>query len=83
MPPIDFARDEVLLAATGARSSTGYGIHIESISDERSRIVVRVRETTPSLGQRVDARVTYPYVLATIPRSDKRVHFVWLGRPSP
>lgn len=81
VPPIDFARDEVLLAATGARSSTGYAVHIDSISDERSRIVVRVRETTPSLGQRVDARVTYPYVLATIPRSDKRVHFIWLGRP--
>ena len=81
VPPIDFARDEVLLAAIGARSSTGYGVHIESISDERSRIVVRVRETTPSLGEHVQARVTYPYVLATIPRSDKRVHFVWLGRP--
>lgn len=81
MPPIDFGRDEALLAAVGARSSTGYSVHIVSVSDERARIVVRVREVTPSLGQSVEARVTYPYLLATIPQSAKRVHFVWLGRP--
>ena len=81
LPAIDFARDEALLAAVGARSSTGYSVRIESVSSERSRIVVRVREVTPSLGQHVSPRVTYPYLLATIPRSPKRVRFVWLGRP--
>jgi hypothetical protein len=81
LPPIDFTRDEALLAGVGARSSTGYSVHIVSVSDQRARIVVRVRETAPSLGQRVIARVTYPYAMATIPQSTKRVHFVWLGRP--
>jgi len=81
LPPIDFTRDEALLAAVGARSSTGYSVRIESVSDERSRVVVRVREVTPSLGDRVAARVTYPYLLATIPQSPKQVRFVWLGRP--
>jgi len=81
LPPIDFGREEALLAAVGARSSTGYSVRIESVSDERSRIVVRVREVTPSLGDRVTARVTYPYLLATIPQSPKHVRFVWLGRP--
>jgi hypothetical protein len=81
VPPVDFARDEVLLAAVGARSSTGYGVRVSSVSEERVRIVVRVREVTPSLGRPVAARVTYPYLLATIPQSAKRVHFVWLGRP--
>ena len=81
LPSVDFSRDEVLLAAVGARSSTGYSVRIESVSDQRSRIVVRVREVTPSLGQPVAARVTYPYLLATIPQSPKRVHFIWLGRP--
>ena len=70
-----------MLAGVGARSSTGYSVRIESVSDERSRIVVRVRELTPSLGDQVTARVTYPYLLATIPQSPKRVRFVWLGRP--
>ena len=81
LPTIDFTREEALLAAVGARSSTGYSVRIESVSEQRSRIVVRVREVTPSLGQHVTARVTYPYVLATIPQSPKRVHFIWLGRP--
>ncbi len=71
----------MLLAAVGARSSTGYSVRIESVSDQRSRIVVRVREVTPSLGDPVVARVTHPYVLATIPQSPKHVHFIWLGRP--
>ena len=81
LPPIDFAREEVLLAAVGARSSTGYSVRIASATEQRSRIVVRVREVAPSLGQPVKDRVTYPYLLATIPQSPKRVHFVWLGRP--
>ena len=81
VPPVDFSRDEVLLAAAGARSSTGYSVHIESISEQRSRIVVRVREVTPAPGDHVVARVTYPYALATIKQSPKRVHFIWLGRP--
>ena len=81
LPPIDFTRDEALLAGGGARSSTGYSVRIESVSDERSRIVVRVREMTPSLADHVTARVTYPYLLATIPQSPKHVRFVWLGRP--
>ena len=81
LPAVDFTRDEVLLAAVGARSSTGYSVRIESISDQRSRIVVRVREVTPALGDPVVAKVTYPYALATIPLSPKRVRFIWLGRP--
>ena len=56
MPAVDFSRDEILLAAVGARSSTGYSVRIESVSDERSRIVVRVHEVTPSLGDHVVAR---------------------------
>ena len=81
LPPLDFDRNEVLLAAVGARSSGGYSVRIASATEQRSRIVVRVREMTPSLGQPVEARVTYPYLLATIPQSPKRVHFIWLGRP--
>jgi PrcB C-terminal len=81
VPAVDFSKDEVLLAAVGARSSTGYSVHVESVSEQRSRIVVRVREVTPSLGDHVVAKVTYPYVLATIPQSQKHVHFIWLGRP--
>ena len=45
------------------------------------RIVVTVRERTPSLGQPVTAKVTYPFRLITVPRSDKHLRLKWLGRP--
>jgi hypothetical protein len=81
IPPIDFAQREVYLVAAGPRSSTGYDLRIVRVQDEGDHIVVVVRERTPSLGDPVKARVTYPFRLITIPRSDKPVKLKWLGRP--
>lgn len=80
-PRIDFRRREAVLLATGPRSSTGYAVDVESVREERGRIVVRVRERTPSLGDPVAARVTYPYRLITLPRRNKPVEIIWEGRP--
>jgi hypothetical protein len=80
-PRIDFRRREAVLLATGPRSSTGYAVEIESVREERRRIVVRIRERTPSLGDPVVARVTYPYRLITLPRRNKPVYLIWEGRP--
>jgi PrcB C-terminal len=81
LPPIDFARREAYLVATGPRSSTGYQLKILRVVDTGSRIVVTVHERTPSLGEPVQARVTYPYRLITLPRSNKPVKLKWPGRP--
>jgi hypothetical protein len=81
LPRIDFRRREAVLLATGPRSSTGYAVEVESVSEERGRVVVQVRERTPSLGDPVAARVTYPYRLITLPRRDKPVEIIWKGRP--
>jgi hypothetical protein len=70
---------ERILVSPGPRSSTGYGVEVVSVTEERKRILLRVRETTPSLGDRVDARVTYPYRLIEIPRTRKHVAIDWLG----
>jgi hypothetical protein len=80
-PRIDFSRDLALLVAAGPRSSTGYAVKIAQVTEERGRVVVEVRERTPGLRDRVRARVTYPYVFVTLPRTDKPVHVDWLGRP--
>jgi hypothetical protein len=80
-PPIDFRRREAVLLATGPRSSTGYAVKVESVREERGRIVIHVRERTPSLGDPVAARVTYPYRLITFPRRNKPVEIIWEGRP--
>jgi len=81
LPRIDFSRREAILVAAGPRSSTGYHLRILGVREVGSRIVVTVRERTPSLGQPVTAKVTYPFRLITVPRSDKHLRLKWLGRP--
>jgi PrcB C-terminal len=81
LPPVDFEEREVYLVAAGPRSSTGYDLRIVRVQEDDDRILVVVRERTPSLGDPVEARVTYPFRLIALPRSDKPVKLKWLGRP--
>ena len=81
LPQIDFSRRQAILVAAGPRSSTGYVLRVLGVRETDDQIVVRVRERTPSLGEPVAARVTYPFRLLTVPRSDKRLRLKWLGRP--
>ena len=70
---------ERVLISPGPRSSTGYGVRIARVVEQRQRILIDVREVTPRLGQAVQARVTYPYKLIEIPRTRKHVTIHWLG----
>jgi hypothetical protein len=79
-PPIDFAHRKAVLIAAGPRSSTGYSLKIVRVIAQRSRVLVVVRELTPSLRDRVAARVTYPYRLITIPRTSKPTALDFLDR---
>jgi hypothetical protein len=81
LPHIDFARREVYLVAAGPRSSTGYELEIVRVRDDGDHIVVVVHERTPTLGDPVQARVTYPFRLITLPRSTEPVKLKWPGRP--
>jgi len=79
-PPIDFHRRLAVLIAVGPRSSTGYALHVESVSERGDRIDVVVRERTPALGEHVQARLTYPYRLIALPATRKHVHVRYAGR---
>ena len=81
LPRIDFSRREAVLVAAGPRSSTGYVLHVLSVRQAGDRLVVTVRERTPSLGEPVTARVTYPFRLLSVPRTAKHLRLKWLGRP--
>jgi hypothetical protein len=81
LPRIDFSRQEVYLVAAGPRSSTGYELRIVRVQDQGDHIEVVVRERTPSLGDPVEARVTYPFRLIALPRTDEPVKLKWPGRP--
>jgi hypothetical protein len=70
---------ERILVSPGPRSSTGYRVEVVRVVEQRRQILLEVREATPRLGQRVQARVTYPYKLIEIPRTRKHVSLHWLG----
>jgi PrcB C-terminal len=80
LPPIDYSRQETFIVAAGPRSSTGYALRILKVEQKGGHVVVTVHERTPSLGEPVQARVTYPFLLLALD-SDKPVHLKWPGRP--
>jgi hypothetical protein len=70
-----------VLVASGPRSSDAYRLDIARVVEERGRVVVTVRERTPTLANPGHARVTYPYRLIVLPTRGKHVHVHWEGRP--
>jgi protease stability complex PrcB-like protein len=80
-PTIDFDRRDVVLVAVGPRSTTGYGLRVLSVVEERSRVVVTLREQTPSLSEPGSARITYPFRLITMRQTGKRKFIHIEGRP--
>jgi hypothetical protein len=81
LPRVDWSQEEVVVIALGPRSSTGYSLRILHVVERRRGIAVYAREQTPSLGDPVTARITYPYRALAIRRSGKRVSVKLQGRP--
>jgi len=78
-PRFDFTRRKLILVAAGPRSSTGYGVEVLSVREADGKITVRVRERSPTLDERVEARETHPYRLLSLP-AGKDVYVDWVGR---
>jgi hypothetical protein len=78
-PAVDFSTRQLLFVAPGPRSSTGYSVQVLSVREQEGKITVKVRERTPKLSDRVEARVTYPYRLLSLP-AGKNVYVDWVGR---
>jgi hypothetical protein len=79
VPQTDFSQRQLLLVSPGPRSSTGYQVEVLSVTEQGGEITVHVRERTPALADRVEARVTHPYRLLSLP-AGKDVAVDWLGR---
>lgn len=78
---LDFGGRRAVLIATGARSSAGYAVEVLGVREERGRVVVSVRERTPSGGSSTPATLTFPYRLIAIGATGKHVEVEWRGRP--
>ena len=81
LPRVDWSGEEVVVIALGPRSSTGYSLRIVHVAERRRGIDVYAREQTPSLGDPVTARITYPYRVLSMHGSAKPVYVKLEGRP--
>ena len=81
LPPIDFASRTPVLVASGPRSSSAYALDVVGVTEERRRIVVRIRERTPTLARPGAASLAFPFRLLTMARTDKSITLDWEGRP--
>jgi hypothetical protein len=77
--PVDFSTRQLLLVSPGPRSSTGYSVRILKATERDDAITVTVLELAPTLADHVEARVTYPYRLLSLP-AGKAVYVDWAGR---
>jgi hypothetical protein len=79
-PPVNWDRDQVVVIALGPRSSTGYELRILRVVERRRGIYVYARERTPSLGEPVAPRVTYPYRVIAMHGNAKPLYVKLQGR---
>jgi hypothetical protein len=75
LPPIDFAREMIVVAALGVRPNAGYDVVIEGAQVDSAGIQISVRVATPASGCPTAAVMTQPIDLARVPVSDQRVRF--------
>ena len=73
-PEIDFAREVLIVAATGIRPTGGYGIIIDPAYDRGDRLEVTVRSISPGCGMQTQA-LTSPLDVVRLPKSEHPIVF--------
>jgi hypothetical protein len=75
-PAVDFASTLVVVAAMGARPTTGHTILIEGVYEDGQRLFVTVHERTPHPSCVVGQAITAPVTAVAVPRLPDEVMFV-------
>jgi hypothetical protein len=75
LPPVDFAREMLLVASMGTRSSGGYTIAIDGLTLAGDTLLVAVSEQSPGRNCGVTEAITEPVALARVERSELPVRF--------
>jgi hypothetical protein len=75
LPPIDFTRKTLLVAALGAKPTGGYSISIHSVIEGRSGITVNAIAVRPAKNCILTMATTHPIALILIPRTSKPIRF--------
>lgn len=72
---LDPAREMAVVVALGERRTGGYRVSILSVVEQRGRLAVRYKVTTPPPGAVVMQMITHPWAAAIVPRSELPVVF--------
>jgi len=75
LPPVDFQREMVVVAALGSRPSAGFDVVIEGAAEDTAGVEVDVRRSSPAAGCPVAAAITQPVDLARLPASARTLRF--------
>jgi hypothetical protein len=75
VPPVDFAREMIVVAALGARPSGGFAIRVDSVIHLGDSLEVVVRKDLPGRSCLLSAAVTQPVDLARVPARPLPVRF--------
>lgn len=75
-PAVDFSTNMVIAAVMPLRTSGGYRIEIEKVTEWADRIEAQVVSYAPGPDCATTAIVTRPFDVVQVPRRDKRVTFV-------
>jgi hypothetical protein len=73
LPPVDFARETVLLAASGTRPTGGHSIAIPSVEDADGTLKVQVVERSPGRTCMTTQVITHPATAVAVARVTERV----------
>ena len=79
-PKLDWSLDQVVVISLGPRSSTGYSLVIDRVVERRRGILIYAHERTPTLGEPVEAKVTYVYRVLAMHGRAKPVYVKLRGR---
>jgi hypothetical protein len=74
-PKIDFDKHMVLAVFLGRKNTGGYAVAIAKI-EQKEKLVVTVKETSPPPDAMVTMALTAPYHVVVVPKTEKAIEFV-------
>jgi hypothetical protein len=75
MPAVDFSRDMIVGIFLGSRPTAGFDVQIVDAHEEAGALVVRYRETIPTIRATTAQVLTMPYHLVLVAKRDGDVKF--------
>lgn len=74
LPTVDFTTHEVLAVFDGERSSGGYGIGVDEVTDNGGTRYIRIRHTEPGASCMTTQAITSPFQIVMVEKTTKTIN---------